>query len=135
VGCSLATSLVSDIKKIRRNLTPDFLFIEPSELVVTEEMRHAAVMARRDINYDVGPFITLVDGPGFQALWQERQPLLLGQIAGADLVAVSKSDLIGAGRMEEIMHTLQGYSRGVLRLSSYSGSGLEEVVKAIEGSS
>ena len=121
MGCSLATSLVSAIKKIRRGLNPDFLFIEPSELVVTEEMRAATRMASRDVNYTSGPFITLVDGPNFQALWQERQPLLLGQLAGADLVAVSKSDLISAVRMAAITDTLKGYCRGILRLSGHSG--------------
>jgi G3E family GTPase len=134
VGCSLATSLVSEIKKIRRNLHPDFLFIEPSELVVTEEMRGANRMAQRDINYTSGPYITLVDGPNFQALWQERQPLLLGQLTGADLVAVSKSDLMSAAGMEAIMDTLKGYCRNILRLSGHSGSGLGELVKAMEGS-
>ena len=135
MGCSLATSLVSAVKKIRRALNPDFLFIEPSELVVTEEMRTATRMALRDVNYTSGPFVTLVDGPGFQDLWRDRQPLLLGQLSGADLVAVSKSDLISAVRMEAIMDTLKGYCRGILRLSVHSGSGLGELVKAMEGSS
>ena len=135
MGCSLATSLVSEVKKIRRTLNPDFLFIEPSELVVSEEMRAATRMALRDISYSSGPLITLVDGPGFQDLWRDRQPLLLGQLAGADLVALSKSDLLSPGRMEAIMDTLKGYCRGILRLSVNSGSGLGELVKAIEGSS
>ena len=135
MGCSLATSLVSEVKKIRRTLNPDFLFIEPSELVVSEEMRAATRMALRDISYSSGPLITLVDGPGFQDLWQDRQPLLLGQLSGADLVAVSKSDLISAVRMEAIMDTLKGYCRGILRLSVHSGEGLGELVKAMEGAS
>ena len=133
MGCSLATSLVSEVKKIRRTLNPDFLFIEPSELVVSEEMRAATRMALRDISYSSGPLITLVDGPGFQDLWRDRQPLLLGQLTGADLVALSKSDLLSPGRMEAIMDTLKGYCRGILRLSVHSGSGLGELVKAIEG--
>ncbi len=135
MGCSLATSLVSAVKKIRRGLNPDFLFIEPSELVVTEEMRAATRMASRDVNYTSGPFITLVDGPNFLALWQERQPLLLGQLSGADIVAVSKSDLISAVGMAAITDTLKGYCRDILRLSGHSGEGLGELVKAMEGSS
>jgi G3E family GTPase len=135
VGCSLATSLVCGIKRIWWDLTPDFIFIEPSEMVVMREMRNVTAMAHRDVAYDVGPFITLVDGPTFPSLWQERQPLLLGQIAGADLVAVSKSDLMGAEGLEEIANALNSHCHGVLLLSARSGSGMEEVVKKIEGSS
>ena len=134
MGCSLATSLVTEVKKIRRTLNPDFLFIEPSELVISEEMRQATRMALRDVNFSNGPFITLVDGPGFQDLWKERQPLLLGQIAGADVVALSKSDLLSPGRMEAIMDTIQGYCHGIYRLSVHTGSGVEDLVKAIERS-
>ena len=133
MGCSTATSLVTGIKKIRRNPNPDFLFIEPSEMVVTQEMRNVTAMGRRDVAYDLGPFITLVDGPGFQAVWRERQPLLLGHIAGSDLVAVSRADLIAAEKMAEIVNTLTGYCNDVLRLSARSGSGLEEVVKIVRG--
>jgi len=103
-------------------------------MVVTREMRNVTAMGRRDVTYEIGPFITLVDGPGFQTLWQERQPLLRGQIAGADLVAVSRADLISAAGVEEIVDTLTGYCNGVLRLSARSGSGMEEVMEIIRES-
>lgn len=127
----MATSLVASIKDYRRNIQPDFLFIEPSEMVVTSEIRKVAAMGRRDVSYDIGPFITLLDGPAFPTLWQERQPLLLGHLEGADLVAVSKSDLMDAGGIEEINHTLNDHCRDIIQLSVHSGLGIKEVMKAI----
>lgn len=132
MGCSLAAGLVASLKEFHRKARPDFLFIEPSELVATSEMRTVTSMARRDVAYDIGPFITLVAGPAFPALWQERRPLLLGQLAGADLVAVSKSDLMDADGIEEIINTLEAHCNGITRLSARSGLGMEEVVKIIE---
>ncbi len=134
MGCSLAASLVASIKDFRRNMTPDFLFIEPSELVVTSEIRNVTSMAHRDVAYDIGPFITLVAGPDFPTLWQERRPLLLGQLAGADLVAVSKSDLMDAGRVAEINHTLGPHCGYLIQLSARSGLGIEEVMKTFAAS-
>jgi G3E family GTPase len=131
VGCSLAASLVASIKEFRQRFSPDFLFIEPSELVVTSEMRAVTAMALRDIRYEIGPFIILVNGPGFGALWQARQPLLLRQVAGADLVAVSKADLLGPARLEEIATALQSHCDGVLLLSARTGSGMKEVMDII----
>lgn len=127
----MATSLVASIKDYRRNMRPDFLFIEPSELVVTSEIRKVAAMGRRDVSYDIGPFITLMDGPAFPSLWQERQPLLLGHLAGADLVAVSKSDLMDAAGIKEINHTLNSYCRDLIPLSVLSGAGVKEVLKIL----
>lgn len=130
MGCSLAASLVASLKEFRRQISPDYLFIEPSERVVTSEMRTMMLMGQRDMAYDLGPFITLVDGPAFEFVWQERQPLVVAQLKGADLVAVSKSDLITAGRMKDIVTTLQAHCKSVLELSTHIKLGLKEVIEA-----
>ena len=72
MGCSLAASLVDLKKKLKRDIDPDLLFIEPSEMVVTQELLDVTAMGLRDIHYDIGPFITLVDGPQFGFMWNER---------------------------------------------------------------
>ncbi len=124
--------MANRIKAFRRELDPDFLFIEPSELVVTQELRNASAMGLRDVKYEIGPFITLVDGPTFEFSWQERRALLLGQITEADLVMVSRADLIDSGRLDEIGGTLKEYSNGVFGLSTHLGLGVEEVVEMVE---
>jgi G3E family GTPase len=131
VGCSLAASLVARIKEIKRTVNPDYLFVEPSEMVLTQEMVDATRMGRRDVSYDIGPFITLIDGPAFERVWEERQPLLLGQIHKADLVAVSRTDLLGAAQVKGILLTLKEYRNPVLMLSVRTGQGLEEVMQPI----
>jgi G3E family GTPase len=132
VSCSLATRLVSEIKNFRRNVDPDFLFIEPSEIVLTSEMRNVSSMGLRDIKYAAGPFITLVDGPAFEVSWEERRPLILGQVEGADAVAVSRSDLVEAARVQEIMGVLRRYTDNVLQLSVVENTGIGEVMKLLD---
>lgn len=129
MGCSLASSLVDLKKELKRSHDPDFLFIEPSEMVVTQELRDVTAMGLRDIRYDIGPFITLVDGPLFEFLWSERRTLLLGQVKDADLVAVSRADSIDAGELNIIRQTLDRYSSNLIALSIRNGDGLAEVVK------
>ena len=128
MGCSLASSLVALKKQLKRNLDPDLLFIEPSEMVVTRELRDVAAMGLRDVQYDTGPFITLVDGPLFEFLWTERQALLLGQVKDADLVAVSRVDLMDVSELETVKSLLKDYCRQILPLSAQNGTNLEEVV-------
>jgi len=133
VGCSLASSLVDLKKELKRSHDPDFLFIEPSEMVVTQELRDVTAMGLRDIRYDIGPFITLVDGPLFEFLWSERRALLLGQVKNADLVAVSRADSIDVGELNKVQQALAGYCSNVIPLSVRSGDGLAEVVKRVCG--
>lgn len=128
MGCSLATSLVSEIKKFRRDIDPDFLFVEPSEMVLTHEMRDVTSMGLRDVKYAVGPFITLVDGPAFEVSWEERRPLILGQVEGADIVAVTRSDLLDTGRVQEIIEVLREYTGNVFQMSVTGNAGLWKVM-------
>lgn len=133
MGCSLASSLVDLKKELKRTHDPDFLFIEPSEMVVTQELRDVTAMGLRDIRYDIGPFITLVDGPLFEFLWSERRTLLLGQVKDADLVAVSRADSIDVGELNKVRQALSGYCSNLIPLSVRSGDGLAEVVKRVSG--
>jgi len=101
-------------------------------MVVTRELRNATSMGLRDVRYEIGPFVTLVDGLTFDFSWQERRALLLGQVTDADLVLVSRTDLIESERLAEIAGTLKGYCNGVFRLSAHLGHGLKEVVEMVE---
>lgn len=131
MGCALASSLVARVKDFCRNLAPDFLFVEPSEMVVTRELRNVSAMGLRDVTYEIGPFITLVDGPAFEFTWKERRALLLGQIGEADVVAVSRADLLDAEQLDRVTASLKPHSSGVFELSALEGRGLEEVVAMI----
>ena len=132
MGCSLASSLVDLKKQLKRDVDPDLLFIEPSEMVVTQELLDVTAMGLRDIRYDVGPFITLVDGPQFGFLWNERQSLLLGQVRKADLVAISRIDLISTDELAAIDHTLKNYCPRLVALSVTKGSGIDEIITHID---
>ncbi len=131
MGCSLAAGLVRLKKDIKRHIDPDYLFIEPSEMVVTQELRNVAAQGQRDIKYEVGPLVTLLDGPEFGFNWKERRPLLLGQISGADLVAVSRADLIGDKETSVIYKALNECAAEPFLLSIHNGAGLDDIMMAL----
>jgi G3E family GTPase len=124
----LATSLVARIKEIKRTVNPDYLFVEPSEMVLTQEMLDATRMGLRDVSYEIGPFITLIEGTAFPEVWEERRPLILGQIHRADLVAVSRADLVPGDDYKKILDALDGVTNSILSLSVETGQGIEEVM-------
>ena len=133
MGCSLAARLVALKKELKRNHNPDFLFIEPSEMVVTQELRSVMAMGRRDISYEIGPLITLVNGPEFDSLWQDRSFLMMGQMKDADLVALTRSDLMDAHRIRELEQRLTAHASSLMPLSVHCNVGVREVMAAVMG--
>ena len=112
---------------MKRSANPDFLFLEPSEMIVTEELRNVTRMGLRDIKYDIGPFVTLIDGPSFSFHWQERPKLLLGQIQDADKIALSRVDLIEDEEVNRICGMLNLVRTDLLELSRENISSIEEL--------
>lgn len=127
----MAASFTARLKQILRTSAPDFLFVEPSGMVVTKELRDVSAMALRDVSYDIGAFITLVDGPMFDSWWSDRRQLLLGQVADADLLAISRTDLLKSEQVEQVQVNLEPYANGMMALSTRHGWGVDEVVGQI----
>ena len=131
LGCSLAASLVELKKKLKRSINPDYLFLEPSEMIVTKELRNVTKMGLRDIQYDIGPFITLIDGPSFSFNWEERPKLLLGQMQDVDRVVLSRTDMIDSKQIEHIRKILDVAGNNLLLLSKQNSSSINELAQQI----
>lgn len=117
-------------KKLKKEINPDFLFLEPSELIVTNELRDVVKMGLRDMRYEIGPIITLIDGPSFDFQWEERPKLVLGQIQGADIVAISRTDLIDAEQIDYIRNNLNIANHNLL-LSKNNSSAIDELAREV----
>jgi G3E family GTPase len=131
VGCSLAASLVDLIKKIKRTHNPEFLFIEPSEMVVTRELQDVAAMGHRDVRYQIGPLITLVDAQRFPFMWAERQQLMIGQINGADIVVLSRIDRIEASSPDDIREVLRPYCSRIGLLNIHDPDSVDKILMKV----
>lgn len=98
-------------------------------MVLTHELRSVSVMGRRDVSYDIGGFITLIDGPSFDSTWRERKDLLIGQIKDADLVMLSRSDLLKEAEMAGIRKVLSGHTENLTLLSTRQSIGVDQVLE------
>jgi G3E family GTPase len=134
VGCTAAGSLTLAIKKLKNELDPDFLFVEPFELVTTNEIRGATTMGFIYITYEIGPYIALIDAATFELLWEERRPTLLNHARGADMVAITRIDLVGEREVDSISSRLGNHINGVpvIKLGSERNDGLNEALALIQ---
>ena len=90
-----------------------------------------AAMGHRDIRYQIGPLITLVDAARFDFMWAERQQLILGQITGADLVVLSRIDQLKESSPDDIHQTLRPHCNGLYLLNIHDPKCLEKIVMSI----
>lgn len=128
----MAASFAVLIKDFRRNHAPDFLFIEPAGMVTTQELVAASKLAQRDCKYEIGPVITLVNSEDFEFLWEERRNLLVAQMEGADLVALSRADLQEKTELGKIKTAIEPFSREIIELSTIEGKGIEKIMSLID---
>ncbi|MGO8878414.1 MAG: hypothetical protein ACLQMS_02740 [Desulfomonilaceae bacterium] len=101
-------------------------------MVTTHELSVVSTVGLRDCDYEIGPFITLVDGPGFEFVWAERRELVLAQAAGSSLVALSRSDMLDTKGLNNIKNLLSLYSENLIELSSIKGIGIDTIMKLID---
>ena len=117
-------------------MDPDILFLEPSEMIVTRELRDVLSMGLRDIHYSIGPFITLVDSTSFEFNWEERKKLIQGQTQDTDQIALSRVDLIDEKQVRHICGALQIQQSNILNLSRQvpeSMDMLEDLILSMDG--
>ena len=100
-------------------------------MIVTKELRNVTKMGLRDIQYDIGPFITLIDGPSFSFNWEERPKLLLGQMQDVDRVVLSRTDMIDSKQIEHIRKILDVAGNNLLLLSNQNSSSINELAQLI----
>jgi G3E family GTPase len=100
-------------------------------MVITQELQNVTAMGRRDIRYQTGPLITLVDVPRFSFMWAERRQLIIGQINGADIVALSRSDMIEDIYPDDIRNELCSYRNEIDLLSVHDSGSLENIMMAV----
>lgn len=100
-------------------------------MIVTKELQDVLNMGLRDIRYEIGPFITLIDGPSFSFQWEERPKLIQGQLRNADIVVLSRSDRIDSIIVEQICGTLNLSKKKILLLDQKNESAITALAQQI----
>jgi len=129
----LAGSLTTIIKNIKRTVNPDYLFIEPFELVVTKEILTALAMGQRDIKYEVGPVFALIDASEFDFLWRERKQTIINHVIGSTKVAITRTDLVDEQKLKLIREAVANETQidDIFAVSIPESEGIEKLMAAL----
>lgn len=132
ICCSLSGSLQNTLRAITREYKPDIIMIEPTGIalpsIVVKMVRMAMVGEERMIT------ICLIDAFRALKLFSEANLFVSRQIAGADIVAVNKMDLIGDDVKSKITGIISDMSpeSQIVYISAKNGDGVAPLVKLLE---
>ncbi len=112
-------------------LKPDIVFIEPTGMAVPSSISDAI----KRINIDEGPTIVLFDTARQEKLlnYDTLKRLISTQLKDADIIALSKVDLISEDMIEHARQSVSFINPDarIINLSTKRGDGVPEIVKAI----
>jgi G3E family GTPase len=97
--CSVAGELVYAVSNIGKNFSPEWLIIETTGIAypknIQENMKNALGLDAR--------ICIIADAGRWNRLLKPMNPLLRGQIVGADTVLINKTDLTDAENLQKII--------------------------------
>ncbi len=131
VCCSLSVSLVDTLKQLRRSPDPDYVLLEPTGIAQPSDL--VATVRRYATWVDGIRVITLLDAERYEMLAEVLGPLLSGQIAAADLVAINKIDAVGSACVERVVADVRSLSPSVplARISTQRQTNLDALMEAV----
>jgi G3E family GTPase len=125
---------VKALKQMKREHNPDHLFVEPSGIVIPDELRLQVKVAGRDVRLSVGPVVLLADAlDPCGAFAEEVAHITAQQARQADLLVINKVDSALPGDVDWLEGSLRELSpeAPLYRVSVQSGDGLAGLVAAV----
>jgi G3E family GTPase len=124
ICCTLQVGLVDTLLEVRGTYAPDWVLIEPTGLAAPGDVLGPVLANVPDL--DVVRVLTIVDAPRWPMLLEVVEPLIVSQLASADVVAVNKieaTDEMTLPAMLEAVSVLAPAAT-VLPVSASTGAGM-----------
>jgi G3E family GTPase len=131
VCCSLSVDLVQTLKQLRRAPDPDYVLLEPTGIAQPSDL--VDTVRRYATWVDGIHVITLLDAERYEMLAEVLGPLLSGQIADADVVAINKIDAVEPACVERVVAEVRAVRPlvPVVRISTQQQTNLDEVMRVV----
>lgn len=138
ICCEVATTFARTIKELARSFDPDIVLVEPTGVAIPRQVKAAAEMGGRTVRVEAGPVIVLFDATRPEELldMELMGRLVTAQLADADIVAVSKVDVVSAEQAAQAEEAAKQVIPGAefVQVSAVTGEGLSGLVeKVLEG--
>jgi len=138
ICCEVAQTFANTVALLALDFKPDVLLVEPTGVAVPRRVKDVAKMGGRDTYVEVGPALVLFDSTRPEELMDEELMGLLvkTQLRDADIVVISKVDMVDQARIEEckqmIIEAIPKLRKArFIEVSAIEGTGVNELIDAV----
>ena len=105
ICCTLTVDLILELREIRDKYNPEYVIFEPSGAAFPD--RILDTVSRSGVEPEWSLVVTIVDAHRFPKLMKVIPHLIEKQIAGANAVLISKTDLIGPQETDQVLNEVK----------------------------
>ena len=137
ICCSLKVSLRETIFMMLAGLEPDIVIIESTGLAYPGVIRDEIMLMNLPEDFEMAPLLTLFDGSRFKQILKEIRKFAANQLGEAEVIAISKSDLVDASLLpiiQEAVHQINPKAT-IVTLSSKNQDSMDQMLRILEGKS
>jgi len=135
ICCEIAQSFANTVVILAREFQPDLVLVEPTGVAIPKQVKLVAAMGGRDTQVEVGPAIVLFDSTRPEELMDDELMGLLvkRQLKDADIVVISKVDMVDRSRIEECKQLVADVVKSprFIEVSAIEGTGVDELIDVI----
>lgn len=137
ICCQMASSFANTLSVLASEFKPDLVLVEPSGVAIPSQVKDVVKMFGTS-NVEAGPAMVLFDSSRSEELMDdERMGILVKiQLKGADVVIISKADMVDRAMIEEYKEAIikeipKLQKARFIEVSVVNGTGVNEVIDAI----
>lgn len=135
ICCEIASTFAKTIYTLYKDFHPEHILVEPTGVAVPHQVKLAARMSGRDAKISIGPAIVLFDAtrPAELLDMDMLGQLVTSQIKDADVLAISKVDIVSEDQVQEAIERVQQYNptAEIIQLSSFKEWGVDRIIEII----
>jgi len=135
ICCQVSGSIFRTIKALYEGPRPDIVIIEPTGLAVPGSIRETIRAGAHEMDIVMGPIIVLVDTSRTEKLLGHEglRRLLTAQMVDADIIALSKVDMVTEGKLLEAREAVYAVNprAEIIHLSTSRGEGVAALIQAV----
>ena len=131
ICCSLSGSLQNTLRIIAKEFKPDIILIEPTGLALPSKIN--TIIRTSMVEVDRNVSVALVDAYRAERLFKETKAFFSRQIAGVDVIAINKVDLVPEEKVKEIEGLIRELNSDspIAHISAKEGEGVRELIEAL----
>ena len=128
VCCTLQVGLVDTLQELDRTFAPDYVILEPTGIARPSDL--TATVRQYAGSVDGVRVVTLLDAERYEMLTEVIGPLLEGQVADADVIAVTKVDAVEREVVDAVIADVRAgdTSTPLLRVSAERGTNVDALM-------